>query len=452
MLCGYGMASIPSHDCEPIAALASGSNRSAVAIIRIAGDELLPLLAKVVRKKTTQWQPRKFYLAHIMAGTDIIDQALVVYFAAPHSYTGQDVVEIHCHGGQYVPRKILSILHTQGIRPATAGEFTKRAFLNGKLDLTAAEGIAQLIAADTETQWRAAQSLAFGALPQLIDGLRTELLQALSLLNALIDFPDEREAQSVQQQSIVQTLHNAQQQIAQLLASYQQGRIAKDGLRLALVGLPNVGKSSLLNLLLGKERAIVTDQPGTTRDYLEDTLLIEGRLFKVIDTAGIRHSDDHIEQHGVQKTMALLADCDLVCRLASAEAPHARPAMTGACNIVEIINKCDLAEVPATPQTLLISCQTGAGIAALRARLVDEFDGNTPVAGSTFISCERHYHALQRAHTALLAAQQALHGKAYEECVAFEVQHALAALEELLGKVSSDDILNHIFTQFCIGK
>lgn len=445
-------ASLPQHDREPIAALATGVNRSAVAIIRISGDELLHLLAKVARKKDSGWQPRRFYLCRIVAGTDIIDTALVVYFAAPHSYTGQDMVEIHCHGGQYVQRRILALLHTSGIRPATAGEFTKRAYLCGKLDLTAAEGIAQLIAADTETQWRAAQSLAWGAFHQHIDALRAELLQALSLLNALIDFPDEREAQTVQHQTIVRVLHNARQQIDLLLASYQQGRIAKDGLRLALVGLPNVGKSSLLNLLLGKERAIVTAQPGTTRDYLEDTLIIEGRLFKIIDTAGIRRSDDRIEQHGVQKTMALLADCDLVCRLASAEAPQARPEVTEAGNIVEIINKCDLASVQATPQTLLISCKTGAGLAALRARLVAEFDGNTPAADSAFISCERHYQALQRAHTALLAAQRELRRDAYEECVAFEIQQALAAVEELLGKVSSDEILANIFTQFCLGK
>ncbi len=445
-------ASILQYDREPIAAIASGVERAAVAIIRISGDELLPLLAKIVRKKNSHWQARQFYLCRLVDGTDIIDTALVVYFAAPHSYTGQDVVEIHCHGGQYVPRRILALLHAHGIRAAVAGEFSKRAFLNGKLDLTAAEGIAQLSAAATEAQWRAAQSLAFGAFHQHIDALRAGLLQALSLLNALIDFPDEREAQTVQHQTIAQVLHEAQQQIDLLLASYQQGRIAKDGLRLALIGMPNVGKSSLLNALLGRERAIVSDQPGTTRDYLEDTLLIEGRLFKITDTAGIRSSDDDVEQHGVQKALALLTDCDLVCRLASAEAPQARPEATAARHIVEVINKCDLVEVQAPPQTLLISCKTGAGIGALRARLVAEFDGNTPAADSAFISCERHYHALQRAQTALLAAQRELGGEAYEECVAFEVQQALAAVEELLGKVSSDEILNNIFTQFCLGK
>ena len=214
--------SIPQHDREPIAALASGVSRSAVAVIRISGDELLPLLTKIVHKKKRsegsekaankptseaakspaseasegsekatkeKWQPRRCYLCRIVDGTEVIDEALVLYFAAPHSYTGQEVVEIHCHGGQYVQRKILARLHANGIRPAAAGEFTKRAFLNAKLDLTAAEGIAQLIAADTETQWRAAQHLAFGALPQHIDSLRTELLQNIELAQCFDRFP-----------------------------------------------------------------------------------------------------------------------------------------------------------------------------------------------------------------------------------------------------------------------
>ena len=444
---------LPQQDREPIAALASGTNQAAIAVIRLSGEKLLPLLNKIVRKKNPHWQPRQAYLAHIIADDEkIIDETLVTYFPAPHSYTGQEVVEIHCHGGRYVRNKILATLHTNHIRPATAGEFTKRAFLHGKLDLTAAEGIAQLIAANTEAQWQAAHNLAFGTLQQHINQLRTELLQTLSLLNALIDFPDEQETQTVQHQTIAASLTRAQQQLTTLLNSYQQGRIAQDGLRLALIGLPNVGKSSLLNLLLNKERAIVSTQAGTTRDYLEDTLMLQGRLFKLIDTAGIRASNDTIEQHGVQKTMTLLADCDLVCRIASAESPQARPPATEAKKIIDIINKSDLATVKAPPNTMLISCKTGTGIDTLRRRLITEFDGNTPNADDAFISCERHYHALQHAHTALLAAQQELQGKTYEECVAFEIQQALAAIEELVGKINCDEILNNIFTQFCVGK
>lgn len=444
-------------DTDPIAAVATGAGTSAVAIIRISGFDLLKLADKFVVAKKDGWQPGKFYLASIAYAGKVVDRSLVVYFAAPHSYTGQDVIEIHCHGGQYIRTKILTGLYDLGVRPAQPGEFTKRAFLYGKLDLAAAEGVAQLISAQTESQWQAAKNLAFGNVQKIIRQLRTSLLEAMALLNAALDFPDEKETQTSHRQSIYTAFTAADKKIAALIASYQQGRVATEGLRIALAGRPNVGKSSLLNILLAKDRAIVSDLPGTTRDYLEDTFLLEGRLFKIIDTAGIRSTADEIEQQGVEKTMDVIASCDLICHLQSVDEKDLTSDLPQSANqkVIPIMNKVDLAakDTSFASDQLLISCKTRAGIPALQKRLVHEFDHLTPdLNSSPFINCERHYHALQQARSYLRQAMQGLDQRQGEECVAYEGQQAIARISEIIGEVTADDILDGIFSRFCLGK
>lgn len=437
------------QDQEPIFAVATGNSTTAIAIIRISGEKILTLLAPIIAKQS--WQARRFYLSQLKDGNEYLDTCLAVFFPAPHSYSGQDMMEIHCHGSTYIRQRICQLLQSVGIRPAAAGELTKRAFLNGKLDLVSAEGISQLIAADTEAQWRAARSLASGALQKNINSLRNELIKALSLLNAAIDFPDERETQTMQVKAVETAINSASTEIQRMLASYQHGRIAAKGLRLALVGRPNVGKSSLLNLLLQKQRAIVSPVAGTTRDYLEEDFLLAGRLFKVVDTAGLHDTDDQIEQCGVEKTKEVAQSCDLVC-LISAVGDDTPALELETSKALRITNKIDLATRPCPG--IAISCKTGAGMDFFYQQLIARFDRHThAIKGQeSIISCERHYLALQNSATALQLALKELQQHNYAECVAFELQNAVQELEEIVGRVSNDDVLTEIFGRFCLGK
>ena len=438
-------------DNQPIVAVASGNIDAAIAVIRISGNQLSSLLNPTIQ---CSWVARQAQLAKIYdKDGNVIDRAIVIFFPAPSSYTGQDVVEIHCHGGGFIKRTIVATVQRLGVRLAEAGEFTKRALVNGKLDLAQAEGVGQLVAAQTRGQWQAAHNLMFGNLHRQIDDLRAQLLQALSLLNALIDFPDERETQVEQRDVIVNSLKATTEIIARLIASYQQGQIAQNGLRLVLSGAPNVGKSSLLNLLLGKERAIVAQQAGTTRDYLEDTLLLDGRLFKIVDTAGIRATDDAIEQQGVARSKTMIANCDLVCLLSSATDQTPSLNIASKAKVITVLNKIDLCPEKTSTCDLVISCKTGAGIDNLRQRLCAEFDNSVqPLAGEAFISCQRHLVALEKALQHLQEAQTELANDSYEECIAASIQRGLNDIEEIIGKVTADEVLGEIFAKFCIGK
>ena len=488
----------PTFDNEPIFALATGKTDSAIAVIRLTGENLLPLVSRIFQKKHTQWRARQLYLGKIIDERVVIDECqqrqqcqqrhrqhkiidervvidkrqqrncqhkiidervvidecLAVYFPAPNSYSGQDMVEIHCHGGAFIKQKIFALLQKHHVRPALAGEFTKRAFLSGKLDLATAEGISQLINAQTEAQWQVAKTLAFGEFQRKINELRSKLIEAMSLLNALIDFPDERETQTTNTDTIANTFKEADEQINVLLASYQQGQVAMSGLRIALVGKPNVGKSSLLNILLKKERAIVSSAAGTTRDYLEESFLLAGRLFKLVDTAGLRTTSDTLEYHGIKKTNEIISTCDLVCHLISAVDPSPPLQLKAASDkVLKVINKVDLLPAPLTSTDIAISCKTGTGIEELCECLLNSHDALThDIKHQPYITCERHYLALQQASTCLQKAIAGLQTGLYTECIAFEGQSTVQILEEIIGKVSNDDILEKIFSQFCLGK
>lgn len=448
---------------EPaIAALASGHNRGAIAVIRVSGPGCHQRLALCLLRM--RWHlPRQMQLVAFVDPSNIaepVDEPLVACFIGPHSFTGEDSVEIFCHGGSYIVRRVLQVIYAQGIRPAEPGEFTRRAFLNGKLNLTEAEGIRQLVEAHSEHQWRAARFLAEGRFGAHIEGLRQALLGAMAYLEAGIDFPDEGDTKEVNLVGVSQRVRDVDDRLKQLELSYQSGRIARTGLKLAIVGAPNMGKSTLMNELLGRDRAIVTEVAGTTRDYLEESCLILGRSICLVDTAGLRETDDKVEQLGVARSMELSQEADCVLLLVSSDASQCEREQLevwrrqiGEAKCLTVVTKADLACPSWTAGHLLISCRTQQGLDELRKVLAGRVDESIGALGDEpYLTSERHLHAVSVAREYLRAYFDGGEAGLYEEMLAFELQNAAKSLSELIGRVENDDILGEIFSQFCVGK
>jgi tRNA modification GTPase len=326
--------------------------------------------------------------------------------------------------------------------------------LNGKMDLTEAEGVRALVEAESEHQWKAARQLATGRLKVAIERLRRELVESMAYLEAQIDFPDEGDTAHLHLDAVTQRVTAVRATVIRLIASYEDGRVASRGLMVALLGEPNAGKSTLMNELLGRERAIVSDIAGTTRDYLEEPCLIEGRRIRLVDMAGVRHgASDPIERIGVETAQRLAGEADLVLLLAPADR-GAAPELPALPNLLKIVTKVDLKRPAwADASWLSLSCRTGAGLPALRTALVRRVDEHVSgLREDTFITTTRHVQALEDAKTALDAYFAASKAGAYEELLAFELQQAARALEQIIGRVDHEDVLDVVFSAFCIGK
>ncbi len=449
------------YDEHPIAALASGSGPGAVGVIRVSGAGTLELLADCVSVGMTETKPRYARLAHVLdpSTKEVIDEVLIVFFRGPRSFTGQDTLEIYCHGGPYIIQRILSTIYSLGVRPAQPGEFTKRALLNGKLDMTAAEGLRDLIESQSRQQWLAGRQLYQGKLKSQIESLRAELVGAMAFLEAMIDFPDEGDTQSVKLSHVKDRAANVQTMVAGLLSTFASGKVASRGLMVALVGAPNAGKSTLLNSLLGRPRAIVSEQAGTTRDYIQESCLLDGRLLQLIDTAGLRDTDDHIERQGISLSKQMMAEADLVlCLIASDSTEKVRNDMLG--QISEFgkpslitVTKSDITKPLWSKDLTTISCRTGEGLAALKQKLIDYVDQATgSIEERPFITSARQAAALERALESLHRFTDALDSLAGHEMLAFELQEAMRALASVIGDITNEDILDKIFSEFCIGK
>jgi tRNA modification GTPase len=389
----------------------------------------------------------------------VVDDVVLIYFPGPQSFTGQDTVEIFCHGGPYVIQRILGLLYLLGARPAQPGEFTKRALLAGKLDLTAAEGIKDLVEAQSRQQWLAGRQLYCGKLRTQIDELRREVIGAMAYLEAMIDFPDEGDTQHVGLEHVRTRIKIVTGGIKTLTETFQSGQIASRGLLVALAGAPNAGKSTLLNALLRKDRAIVSDIPGTTRDYIEESCLMEGRLIRLVDTAGIRDTKDQIEKAGVQRSSSLIADADIVLCLMAADSTEAERRELEAAllahqsKVLRVVTKIDKGCPEWSAGSLLISCHRSEGLDTLRKRLaaiVDQHTGDLE---------EKPFLTSLRQQTGLLGAAEALERFAGQdqcgaghEMLAFELQEAARSLSSVIGDISSEDILDKVFSEFCIGK
>ena len=451
-------------DGETIAALATPPGEGALAVIRISGPQALTVADTIYRgaKTPSAMEERKVSFGRIVdAKGEILDEVLLTVFSHPRSYTGEDLVEISGHGGSLVASRILAAALTAGARMARPGEFTERAFLNGKMDLTQAEAVMDLISAATPRAARAAANQLEGRLGEEIHVLRGELLDSVAHLEAFIDFPEE----GIDPESgvVLRTrMEKIAAHLARLLATADEGRLLREGVTLALCGAPNAGKSSLLNRLLGSERAIVAATPGTTRDTIEERASLGGYPFRVIDTAGFRETADPVEKEGVARAHHAAEQADLRIHLVDASTVHPGDSSSARESVkplfqdeLLVLNKMDLVTDRSPFSSMLtISCATGEGIgaliAAILAKVTDSSNGEGTPDGAAINA--RHQECLRRAAAALDAAMALLSVGEPPELVAVELRAALSAVGEIVGEAGTEEILGKIFSSFCIGK
>jgi tRNA modification GTPase len=452
------MNAFPESHRTTIAAIATPPGMGAVSMIRISGPDAIHIADRATDGKVSNQAPR--YARHCRvrdASGETLDDGLLTVFTGPHSYTGEDTVEFTGHGGILVTREVLGRFLACGALPATPGEFTRRAFLNGKLDLTQAEGVMDLISAQTQLSLRAARSQLEGTLGRRTTAARDSLLETLAHLEAWIDFPEEDidPQTGILLRSRVQSVLDT---VNTLLATADQGRILREGVRTVIFGEPNVGKSSLLNRLLGFERAIVSPTAGTTRDTIEETINLHGIPLRLIDTAGVREAGDLIEAEGIQRTVRQIEAADLLLEIA--DASTARPSTslcpTFSAKHLLVLNKTDIGEHPswADADAVRLSCNTGAGFEILSTTIRDSLHFGQVDWGEHAIAINaRHQTSLAHARVALLAALEILDDPASDtELAAIDLREALDALGEIPGRVDTEDLLGVIFSSFCIGK
>ena len=446
----------------PIAAVSTGNQVSAIGILRLSGDGCIEIAQQVFSGDLLRAENRKLILGSLRdVQGRTVDQCMAVVSRGPHSYTGEDTVEFHCHGSPAVLAAGLESLFAAGARPAGRGEFTKRAFLNGKLGLTQAEAVIDLIEAETADAAANAAGQVEGRLQKALMPIYDHLTDLCSHFHAVLDYPDE-DIEDFGLANYLGSLRRDAKALYALLQTYGQGRILRQGVLTAIVGKPNVGKSSLLNALAGFDRAIVTDIPGTTRDTVEESVQVGSTRLRLIDTAGIRQTQDAVEALGVDRSRRALEDADLVlfvCDGSRALTEEDREIMNlclEAPQAIALINKSDLgecvepAELPFV-QVISISAATGEGLDLLRGCIDDLFAGETPCDGSVLTN-PRQYDACRRAYESLLSALQGLKLGQTPDAVLLDVEAAMEAMGEVTGATVREDITARIFERFCVGK
>ena len=446
---------------DTIYALATAPVRAAIGVIRMSGPEAFSIAEKIVRYRGQNRligaeQSRNLSFGRICDGEETVDEAVICAFRAPHSYTGEDSVEFSCHGGLYLLSRVQGLLAAQGARQATAGEFTKRAFLNGKTDLIRAEGVIDLIDADYQASAKIAVRALEGKVGQAVAAAEELLLSASAQLLAFVDYPDD-EIGEIDPEALKRDLTGALEQLSALCGSYEQGRMVRDGVRVVLCGKPNVGKSSLMNRIGGAERAIVTDRAGTTRDVIEATVVFGGCKLILTDTAGLRETDDAVEQIGVARAKEAAETADLVlCVFDETDTDFSlgEEWVKRGKKTVCLFNKWDeaypLPKLSYAPEMILpVSAKTGEGLDRLADYVAEQF-GTGRQKNTEIVTGERQHDCLLRVTRALQRAIDAM--EISYDAVLAEAEEALAAVGELTGKTVSDRIVNEIFSRFCVGK
>ena len=458
---------------DTIAAIATPLGKGAIGVIKISGEDALPILKKLFKPKSSRcaFESRRVYYGEIVDPRtgEPVDEVLCVYMKAPYTYTREDVVEIYAHGGPFLLRKILELVLLSGARPAKPGEFTLRAYLNGRIDLAQAEAIHELISARSEEALKLALRNLKGGLSQKIRPLREKLFDILVQLESSIEFPEEDIDPKGYEEIARMIEDEILPVIEELIRAYDQGRIYKEGIALVLAGKPNVGKSSLMNALLNEERAIVTPVPGTTRDFIEEEALIEGMPVRLVDTAGLRMTEDPVEKIGVERAKKKLKEADLVIWMGDASClpdEEDKKIFTELShyNFLAVVNKIDLepnflAEWEnffknlGVGEWLKISVREGKNLELLRKKIAEKVfkahGKDIPEVAPNL----RQKASLEKAREFLLSALEQLRSPScLPEIVVLEIKEAVNSLEEIIGKITSEDVLDRIFSTFCIGK
>jgi tRNA modification GTPase len=441
---------------DTIAAISTPIGEGALAVIRLSGPAALSVFARVFRGPLSpaNFVPRRVVFGEIHDSAGKVDEVLVAYFRAPKSYTGEDVMEISCHGGILVTRRVLDLLLAAGARMANPGEFTQRAFLNGKMDLTQAEAVMDLIRAQTELALRAAHEQLAGHLGNELTDIRELLLTTLAHVEAYIDFPDEQIDPDTGK-TLLDRILTLEKRLDRLLATADQGRVLRHGLRTVIYGAPNVGKSSLLNLLLGYDRAIVSEVPGTTRDTIEEVINVRGIPVRLIDTAGARESSDLVESEGIRRTQQQVGQADLIIQVVDSSGPPADLKVFDHRNSVLLLNKCDLGVHPQWGEFdgVRFSCKERTGLEDLNQAIWDRVMGGAVKVDDVRVAINaRHQACLQHAKQLLETGRRSLEDSKSPEFISIELRGALDAVGEVVGKLDTEDLLGKIFSEFCIGK
>ena len=450
---------------DTIIALATPPGVGAIAVLRLSGKDAIKVTNAVFKGKDLEAQDsHTLHFGTIRDGGKIVDEVLVSLFVAPSSYTGENVVEISTHGSNYIVRQVIQLFLKHGVRYAKAGEFTRRAFLNGKFDLAQAEAVADLISSDSEIAHKAAMNQMRGGFSQEIKKLRDQLIHFASMIELELDFAEE-DVEFANRDQLRNLIEDLQAVITDLAESFKVGNVIKNGVPTVIAGKPNAGKSTLLNALFNEEKAIVSDIPGTTRDFIEDELIIEGISFRFIDTAGLRQTDDQVEAIGVQRTYSKMKEASLIIYLFDVNETDITEVNTQVEAIkalgipyLLVANKMDLVnnELPSTFQQLdkltSISAKDIPSIEVLKQNILDAVNADSFRTGNAVVTNARHYESLIQTNQALDDVLSALDEELTGDFLALDIRNALHYLGEITGEITTDDLLGNIFSKFCIGK
>ena len=445
-----------------ICAIATAPGNAGISIIRMSGDTSLVILQRVFSKK--QLEPRVMTLGTISDG-EPIDRVLAVYFAAPASYTGEDMVEIHCHGGMIVTKQILDLLLKNGAQPAEPGEFSKRAFLNGKMDVSQAEAVSELISSLSEKSAKMSMRQLSGELGSKVSKMQDELTDVLASIHTALAYPEEDLEESIISDAIEKS-DSLLDEIRSLIDSFKRGKLMREGAKVAIAGKPNVGKSSLLNAILGEQRAIVTHIPGTTRDVISEYYNIRGLPIQLVDTAGIRKTDDIVEKIGVERSIEALNTADITLLIFDASKELSEQDVEIALKaksqgeVIAVLNKSDLEPKLSAKEISdklnlephLISAKTGEGVDALLDERYVSIMSDDALAEGVTITNARHAAALKEAASALESAKEGAELGVDLDCVSIDINDAWSALGKITGVTLSEEIVDRIFEKFCLGK